>query len=423
MTSKHTTIRGRELKEWLNEFADRVSDKEYEKFSYQTWREMTRVDDHDTILIDKITGYNQDGYSSDGCWEAPQIRFRVDGTHRIWNFDSDDGSFGEFFMNSYLRDDGQHIQGSACDCYTSASDYYTPYRFIEPDQKVLPRYGFTAVSSLEDKKADISISLNTKADKEELSRLEERLQELSKIVNNNNTTTNNEKENTIMKGFNFDFGPVNANVVRMSMYGLAVKNKTGTYVSYDAKNGEIMDVDIFNFDGAQFIWKMPVAIKDIAVGDVVVHQNIPMFVVAIPEGGKVLTAVDPVAGERKDIMLARSPFGFNFATKVVNLLGDMFNGAANADNPFGNMWMLMALGNENNKIGDGKGQMDFKSMLPMMLFAQGGSNMDPTLMMVMMAMTQEGTNVEATLPVVMWAIQNMTKPVATCNCDGNCGNH
>lgn len=400
--TQRTIIKGKELKSLLNKFSNQVADKKYEKFAYTTWRDISRVNDGDTILLDKVSDYSSYGD------ESLSIRVRIDGTHNAWHFHPDDNSFGEFLIENWPRDSYYEYDGY-CE-KKSTSDYYNPYKLS--DQKVIPSYGYATVTSLADTKEDtLSTKLSTKADKAELADLEVRLQELSKIVNEN-TTTNNEKENSIMKGFNFDFGPVNANVVRMSMYGLAVRNKTGTYVSYDAKNGEIMDVDIFNFDGAKFIWKMPVAIKDIAVGDVVVHQNVPMFVVAIPEGGKVLTAVDPVAGERKDIMLARSPFGFNFATKVVNLLGDTFNGngTASAENPFGNMWMLFALSDEN---------ADMKEMLPFMLMANGGMNtMNPMMFYCLMGKD----NVDPMALAMMMGAFNPA-PAATCNCGGNCGNH
>lgn len=178
---------------------------------------------------------------------------------------------------------------------------------------------------------------DTKANKEDLARVEAKIDEHIR------------KENGKMKGFNFDFGPMNGNVVRLSMYGLAVKNKTGTYVAYDATNSTLMDVDILNFDGAQFLYKMPVAIKDIAAGDIVIHQGVPMFVQNVVNTNKSLVVIDPVNGERKEIMLARSPFKFDFATKIVNLLGN-FNCGASADNPFGNMLPLLMLGNDNHNI-------------------------------------------------------------------------
>jgi hypothetical protein len=226
-----------------------------------------------------------------------------------------------------------------------------------------------------------------------------------------NTIDKNNKENNAMK-FNFDFGPVNANTVRMSMYGLAVKNRTGTWVSYDAKSGDIMDVDVFNFDGAKFLYRMPVAMKDIAVGDVVIHQGAPMFVVAIAADGKAFTAVDPIAGERKEVMLAKSPFGFNFATKVVNFLGDALTGGVNADNPFGNLGLMMMLS------GDGT---DMKDMLPLMLMANGGG-LDMSNPLMMYALMGDNKGNDNLLPLMF--MMNAQKPSHECKCGGHCGeNH
>jgi hypothetical protein len=231
------------------------------------------------------------------------------------------------------------------------------------------------------------------------------------IIENNNTT--NEKENNTMN-FNFDFSPVNPSLVRMSMYGLAVKNKSGTWVSYNPNSDEIVDVDVLNFDGAKFLYRMPVAIKDIAVGDVVVHNGAPMFVVFVPQDGKTLTVVDTVNGERKDIMLPRSPFGFNFATKVVNFMGNMM-ASANEDNPFGNMWMLMAMSDE----GEGK---DMNDMLPFLMMNNATDGMDKNMMMFMALSKSEGGNKD----MLLWWLmsQNMNAaPAHECKCGGNCGNH
>jgi hypothetical protein len=201
-------------------------------------------------------------------------------------------------------------------------------------------------SELNNPITDVWDTIATKADSHAVSSLQDTINALASkyaeaapmtncVSNPYNNNTNKNEESNIMK-FNFDFGPVNSSTVRMSMYGLAVKNKAGTWVSYDAASGNIVDVDVFNFDGAKFLYKMPVAIKDIAAGDIVIHNGAPMFVLGVPVGGKTLTVVDTINGERKDIMLATSPFGFNFATKVVNFLGNMMTNAATADSPFGN---------------------------------------------------------------------------------------
>ena len=222
-----------------------------------------------------------------------------------------------------------------------------------------------------------------------------------------NNAYKNIKEDNKMK-FNFDFGPVTGNDVRMSLYGLAVKNKSGTYVSYDAKSGDIMDVDILNFEGAKFLYKMPVAIKDIAIGDVIVHHRVPMFVVAIAVNGTYITAVDPINGERKDIMLPKSPFGFNFATKVVNLLGNM-TGTASAENPFGNLGMMMMLSEDDNGV---------KDMLPLMLMANGG-NIDMSNPLMLYALMGNDGKMSDMLPFMF--MMNANKLTThECKCNINC---
>lgn len=181
------------------------------------------------------------------------------------------------------------------------------------------------------------------------------------------------KENKEMKGINFDFGPCNGNVVRMSMYGMAVKNFNDTFVAYDPKTDSIMDVDIFNFDGSKFFYKIPVPIKNVKKGDVVVHNRRPCFVLDYGPNSKSLIVVDPIDGEKKEIMLTRSPFGFDFATKVVGLMDMCGQGmTATEDNPFGNMWMFAMMdGNMND-------------MLPFMMMANNGGNMNPMMMYFMM---------------------------------------
>lgn len=155
----------------------------------------------------------------------------------------------------------------------------------------------------------------------------------------------NEKEKDSMKGFNFNFGPCTNDNIKMSVYGLAIQNANSEWVSYDAKSGQIMNVDLLNFDGRKFMFKMPVAIKDIAKGDIVIHNKVPMFVLGVADDGVI--AVDVRAGEEKKILPTNSPFGFNFVTKVVSMF-NAFNGAPTPDAPFGNFlpFMMMGEGNE-----------------------------------------------------------------------------
>lgn len=215
--------------------------------------------------------------------------------------------------------------------------------------------------------------------------------DLCKNCKNYEKKDNEEKENK-MKGFNFDFGKITNDSIRMSMYGMAVKNTSGVWTAYDKSTGDLMDVDVFNFDGSNFLFKMPVAIKDIAVGDVIIHARKPMFVVSKTEAGD-LVAVDPVAGEKKTIMPIRSPFGFNFATKVISLFDNLMGNseAPSADNPFGNLWMLMLM--------DGKS--DMKDMLvPMMLMSQANGSTNAFNPMMLMLMS-DGDMKDLAVPLML----------------------
>jgi hypothetical protein len=182
----------------------------------------------------------------------------------------------------------------------------------------------------------------------------------------------------LFKGF--DFGSCENDNVKMSMYGLAVKNATGSWVSYDAKTKTIIDVDILNFDGGKYMYKMPVALKDVAIGDVVIHNRKPVFVTAVAsEGDGRISAVDPAAGEEKIILLTRSPFGFDFVTKVVSLFEGFADGASK-DSPFGNILPFILMN-------DSHGSND---LLPLLFMVNGGKiDMSNPMMLYFLA---KGTN-------------------------------
>lgn len=220
--------------------------------------------------------------------------------------------------------------------------------------------------------------------------------DLCKNCKNYEKKDNEEKENK-MKGFNFDFGKITNDSIRMSMYGMAVKNTSGVWTAYDKSTGDLMDVDVFNFDGSNFLFKMPVAIKDIAVGDVIIHARKPMFVVSKIEAGD-LVAIDPVAGEKKTIMPTRSPFGFNFCTKIISLFDSLMptTETPSVDNPFGSLWMFALLDNKQ----------DTKDILPMMLMMNGANMGSMNPMMWMLMMDNDGSTKDNLLPLMMLANMN-----------------
>ena len=209
-------------------------------------------------------------------------------------------------------------------------------------------------------------------------------------LENKSEPTMKEKENNKMdnKIFNFDFGPIKSDNVRMSMYGLAVKNRNGNYVAWDKANESIMNVDILNFNGDGLMYKIPVAIKDIKDGDIVIHNKVPMFVLEVFD--KSLDVIDIYSGERKSIILSRSPFGFNFATKVISLIdfGAMGGDTPSEDNPFGNMWPLLMLG-------------DSGSIDPMMLALMCAGKGDCANPMIMYALMASKGNNDNLLPLML----------------------
>lgn len=220
-------------------------------------------------------------------------------------------------------------------------------------------YGTTAISIAD----DINDRLDT---------MEERI---NKLETNNDDVKG--KENN-MKMFNFDFGPIKDNdAIRMSPYGLAVKNVNGTYQAYDKKNGEMMDVDVFNFKADNMFFKMPVAVDAVAVGDVIIFNRKPCFVFGFSEQGDVIV-IDIALGEKKTILPSRSPFNFNYITKVVSLMDNMFGAETpSAENPFGNILPFMLMSEDNSSM---------KDMLPMMMLMNGnaGSTMNPMMLYFMM---------------------------------------
>lgn len=199
---------------------------------------------------------------------------------------------------------------------------------------------------------------------------------------NENANKNDEGEKTKMKGFNFDFGPCTNDQVRMSMYGLAIKNASGEWVSYN--DGQVVNVDVLNFDGAKYMFKMPVAVKDIAVGDIVIHNRVPMFVESVENG---IHVVDIRAGEKKEILPTTNMFGFNFVTKIVSLF-NAFQSSPTPDQPFGNMLPFLMLNSEDGKSIDS----DAMLMFMMMQNQSGSANIFANPMMLYFLMKDKGGN-------------------------------
>ena len=361
----------------LDWFQKCVEDKEYtERIEYKLWRRLKALDRATVVCNGTHTVIYEGLTATVGA--------------KVCSFNPYDNGFGRFFRTYYIqkKESSEMTNNSisadkiaatttigsntnticvdALDCSaTSASTLsdkcatYTKYDYSDYSYNTLSTIG-TIDYATED-----SVS-------KRISELETKLKnELDKKAN---IEDKNGKENEKMKSFNLDFGPCTGDNIRMSMYGLAVKNTTGTWVSYDTKTSSIMDVDIFNFDGSKYLYKIPVPIKDIHPGDVVIHARKPMFVRT--KNTEYLTAVDPVDGEMKDIMLTKSPFGFNFATKVVSLFDTLTTAEPSDNQPFGNMLPLFLMSDTKN----------FDPMMVLMMMNQGNMNFTNNPMMMYLFM-------------------------------------
>lgn len=197
--------------------------------------------------------------------------------------------------------------------------------------------------------------------------------------------TKSKEEKKDMFGFSkFQFGPIKDGSVALSIRGVAVKNAAGEWVCYDEKADEIVSVDGLTFDCSGMIYAMPVAIKDIQMGDVIIHNKHYCYVMDGDEN--LLQVIDVSDSSVKEIMPTKSPFGFNFITKVVSLIDTK---GANADNPFGNVLPFMMMKDGN-----------FDDIMPLLLMnGNGGFKMDNPMMMYFLM--SKNSNMRDMLPFLL----------------------
>jgi len=188
------------------------------------------------------------------------------------------------------------------------------------------------------------------------------------------TQKKEDKTDMNMKNIFGQFGPVTDGTIALSIKGMAVRNPSGKYVAYDAETEEMYDVDILHFDvKTPIFFKIPVAIAAVEFGDIIVHND-SHYCYVIDGDGKQFTVIDITTSEQRVILPQKSPFGFNFVTKVVSLMNP--STTADKDNPFGNIMPMMMLA----------GNLDSKDMLPFLLMGQGSIDFqkNPLLMYFLM---------------------------------------
>ena len=213
---------------------------------------------------------------------------------------------------------------------------------------------------------------------------------------------NNKGDDNMNLFGNIEFGKLkNRGNYALTLKGLAyLKNASSDdgscagYVQYDPETDSVEDVTPFvlkDMDIRDFVYKMPVALSAVSRGDIIIDKGHPVFVKKVD--GSTFTVVDPYTCEVKTLLAAKNAFGFNYVTKVVNLM-DNFNlaGAASADNPFGNLLPLMML----------SGNKSMEDMMPLFLMSSGAMKSgDLTSNPMMMYFLMKDGNTKDMLPLFL----------------------
>ncbi len=412
----------------LAPYAKLVSDKKYTKIEYNTWRDFKCEYDYWVVYFETsleepfypkdviIEAYNKSTFADKHFTRQGRVVYHLD-----WR---EGNTFGNYLVKTYFhnncyfhdldamgnpmkydkawncgsRDENETYKGNQAvgarilyyqlfpqerkkdNMDTTATvtatvpcwNYDTTATKTNIDWSKVNSSDWTIGTAIQPNYSSVSITTDTFAKQEQVNKIDDRLNALE---NSLKTESNKKEDNNKMKMFNFDFGPIKDNDnIRMSPYGLAVKNSNGTYQAYDKVNGEMMDVDVMNFSGNNFFYKVPVAVDTVSAGDLIIFNRRPCFVFGFTEQGDVIV-IDIALGEKKTILPNKSPFGnFSFLTKIVSLFDNMMM-APSAENPMGNMWMW-AMMDEDNKDFDPMTMMMMSSMMggvttefnPMMLY-------------------------------------------------------
>lgn len=386
------------LNEWnqyLDTFKSLVANKVYSPIEYGIWRSIYNTKGYDLVKV-----FYDKEFSTITITLYP-LDLQKNQDKKIFNLNKEDGSLGTFLYSELSLDflsaseNNSNIDNNK-KIFNNKEDNYNKILNVKdwadyPILKINNSYTYTPTITSDSLTASNITTTTASPSLTETNVIATKPLRLSDIENCTSsidglTTEVNkckkeieklkqERNNNMNMFGNFDFGKVNGDNVRMSMYGIAVKNSAGTWVSYNPNNGEIVDVDIMNFNGSNFMYKAPVALNQVKVGDVVIHNRKPMFVIGIDNNK--FTAVDVMAGEEKIVLPTKNMFGFNFITKVISFMDFNNENKPNENNPFGNAWMFMLNFDEN---------MSTEDMLALMMMTSSNGNFNfmnnPMLMML-----------------------------------------
>lgn len=197
---------------------------------------------------------------------------------------------------------------------------------------------------------------------------------------------------------NVEFGKINdSHDVAASMYGIAIRGNDNRYRAYDKANGKIIDVTGMTFN-TDMLFKIPCAISQISVGDVIINAGNYVTVTNVHKDGT-FTVVDPRASEQKIAIPAKNMFGFDFMTKVFYPLDSFIK--PTDDNPFGlNPMAMMLLASDED--------MDMSTLVLMTMMGNGATNQNMMLPMILMMNKNGRSSDMGTLALTMMMGQTNT---------------
>lgn len=175
--------------------------------------------------------------------------------------------------------------------------------------------------------------------------------------------------------------------IKYSPKGLAFLTDNDSYVVYDVDT--LAATDVANLVMDVPFYGIPVALKDLKKGDIVIYNEVYYLVRAVTDTH--ISAIHVKRGIIENLIPKTSIFGFSFYIKIVT---PMENFKPDSSNPFNSIlpFLLSEDGNDNNSMNDiiimsmMSGGTVNSSMLPLMMMMNkdGGDKNDLLMMMMLM---------------------------------------
>lgn len=173
--------------------------------------------------------------------------------------------------------------------------------------------------------------------------------------------------------------------IKYSPKGLAFLTDNDSYVVYDVDT--LAATDVANLVMDVPFYGIPVALKDLKKGDIVIYNEVYYLVRAVTDTH--ISAIHVKRGIIENLIPKTSIFGFSFYIKIVT---PMENFKPDSSNPFNSMlpFLLFEDGDDSNSMNDiimmsmMSGGTINSSMLPLMMMNKDGGDKNDLLMMMML---------------------------------------